>query len=112
MERKDRKRMKYLSSIDEIPDFKNEEEEAEFWATHSLAKIWDKLEDIGSVELDPELKKKIRERYGEKRLLTIRLDQEQIEAAKEIAERKSIGYQTLMRMWITEGINREKIKEV
>jgi len=51
------------------------------------------------------------EKQGEskriKRLLTIRVDPEQIEMTRKIAKRKSIGYQTLMRMWIAEGIERE-----
>jgi hypothetical protein len=32
---------------------------------------------------------------------------EQIAAAKQIAEAKSVGYQTQLRMWIAEGIRRE-----
>lgn len=39
--------MRYLKSLDEIPRFKSEREEAEFWATHSLADIWDQLDPVG-----------------------------------------------------------------
>lgn len=39
--------------------------------------------------------------------LSIRIDPRHVDLAKQIAERKSIGYQTLMRMWIVEGIERE-----
>lgn len=46
-----------------------------------------------------------------KKLLTIRLDPKQIETTRKIAERKSIGYQTLMRMWIAEAIERERRRE-
>jgi predicted DNA binding CopG/RHH family protein len=52
--------------------------------------------------------KKRNENKRIKRLLTIRVDPEQIEATRKIAQRKSIGYQTLMRMWIAEGIERER----
>jgi len=34
----------YIRSLEEIPRFENEAAEAEFWATHSLAKIWSRLE--------------------------------------------------------------------
>jgi hypothetical protein len=33
--------MRYLKSLDEIPDFKSKAQEAEFWSTRSLAEIWD-----------------------------------------------------------------------
>ncbi len=40
------KRMRYLKSLDQIPHFKSESEEAEFWATHSLMDLWDQLEPV------------------------------------------------------------------
>jgi hypothetical protein len=52
--------------------------------------------------------KKQAENRRAKKLLTIRMDPKQIEIARKIAQRKSIGYQTLMRMWIAEGIEREQ----
>jgi predicted DNA binding CopG/RHH family protein len=39
--------------------------------------------------------------------ISLRLTPEQIAAAKQIAEAKSVGYQTQLRMWIAEGIRRE-----
>lgn len=35
-----------LKSLDEIPKFKSEKEEAEFWDTHSISKIWNQLEEV------------------------------------------------------------------
>ncbi len=50
----------------------------------------------------------IRERHAKvERPISIRLVPEQIAAAKKIAARKSVGYQTQLRMWIAEGIQRE-----
>lgn len=86
-----------------IPDFKTAEEEAEFWETHSVSDYWDEFEPV-KVELNPKLKAKIKARANLKRV-TLRLSQEQIAAAKRIAAKKGIPYQTLMRMWIVEGIN-------
>jgi len=54
-------------------------------------------------ELNPELKAEIKARANLKRV-TLRLSQEQIAAARRIANEKGISYQTLMRMWIVEGI--------
>ena len=50
------KRMRYLKSLDEIPHFKNEAEEAEFWATHSLADLWDQLEPV-EIEVLPKARR-------------------------------------------------------
>ena len=51
----------------------------------------------------------IRDRYQRRRksAISIRLDPDQITTAKTIAARKSIGYQTQLRLWIAEGIQRE-----
>lgn len=85
-----------------VPDFKTSEEEAEFWETHSVSDYWDELEQVKE-ELDPKLKAKIKARANLKRV-TLRLSEGQIAATKRIASEKGIPYQTLMRMWIVEGI--------
>ncbi len=89
-----------------IPDFKTAEEEAEFWETHSVSDYWDEFRPVKE-KLDPKLKAKIKSRANLKRV-TLRLSQEQIAAAKRIATEKGIPYQTLMRMWIVEGIKAQR----
>ena len=102
--------MKYLESVEEIPDFKSEEEEIEFWETHSMVDILNELPEV-KVEISGELKKRI-EDHKKKKLLTLRLDPAQIDKAKEIAIKKGIGYLTLMRNWIQQGIERELENQV
>lgn len=46
----------------------------------------------------------------ETKRVNLRLRSSQIEAAKEIAARKDIPYQTLIRSWLAEGIRRENDK--
>ncbi|OGB89999.1 hypothetical protein A2625_01485 [candidate division WOR-1 bacterium RIFCSPHIGHO2_01_FULL_53_15] len=90
-----------------IPRFKSRKEEAEFWDTHDVIDYLGEIKPIKETfNLSPELRAKI---YGrrQKRLLTLRLELNQIENAKYVAGVKGIPYQTLMRMWIMEGINRE-----
>ncbi|WP_243137672.1 BrnA antitoxin family protein [Desulfofundulus thermobenzoicus] len=53
--------------------------------------------------MDPEFKSKIKARANLKKV-TLRLSEGQIAAAKRIAAEKGIPSQTLMRMWIVEGI--------
>ena len=59
------------------------------------------------MELDPALEERILRRVA-KKPVTFRLDLEQIRSAKEIAQRRSLAYQSLLRMWIVEGIERER----
>ncbi len=106
MERsKGRERMRYLKSLDEIPRFKSEREEAEFWATHSLADIWDQLDPV-EIEVVSQ-PRRIMLRQRRKKPVTLRLEEQQIIRAKQLARAKSLSYQALMRSWISEGINRE-----
>ncbi len=92
-----------------IPKFKSEKEEAQFWDTHSPLDYKDTFSDIKeSIEFDPVLLKRVANRRAErKRFLTIRIGQRQVDLTKVIAKEKGLGYQTLMRMWVIEGIHKE-----
>lgn len=93
------KRLIHLKSVEEVPEFHSLEEEAEFWDTHTPIDILDQLEPV-ELEVAGDLKKKI-----EERLLALCLDSDQIKKAKEIAQKKGVGYLALIRRWIQAGIN-------
>jgi predicted DNA binding CopG/RHH family protein len=91
-----------------LPEFQSDEEAAAYFDTHSVAEVWDRLPSGGQVRLSKALEKSIRERHAAaKSPISIRLAPDQIAAAKKIAGAKSVGYQTQLRMWIAEGIQRE-----
>jgi predicted DNA binding CopG/RHH family protein len=91
-----------------LPKFRSDKEAAEYFDSHSIADIWDQLPQAKPAKLSPALAKSIRERHSAtKSPISIRLGPEQIAAAKKIAATKSVGYQTQLRMWIAEGIQRE-----
>jgi hypothetical protein len=92
-----------------IPKFKTEEEEAHFWDTHSPLDYPGEFVDVKEpFEFVPSLLKKAAERRKErKRSLTLRMGQRQIDLAKVIARYRGLGYQTLMRIWVIEGIRQE-----
>jgi predicted DNA binding CopG/RHH family protein len=91
-----------------LPEFRSDKEAAEYFETHSVAGVWDRLPKEQPVKLAAALAKSIRERHARaKRPISLRLVPEQIAAAKRIAAAKSVGYQTQLRMWIAEGIRRE-----
>ena len=91
-----------------LPKFRSDKEEAEYFESHSVAEIWNQLPKARAAKPTPVLAESIRERHrSAKSPISIRLVPEQIAAAKRIAARKSVGYQTQLRMWIAEGIRRE-----
>ena len=88
---------------------KTEKEEASFWDTHSPLDYPDEFSEVKDpFEFAPGLlKKAARSREERKRQLTLRMGQRQIDLAKVIAKYKGLGYQTLMRIWVVEGIRQE-----
>ncbi|MEK9143568.1 MAG: CopG family antitoxin [Patescibacteria group bacterium] len=79
-----------------IPAFKNYEEEANFWDTHSFTEFEDELEDVDIVfELD-----KPREEA-----LVLRVQKNLKKAIEKIARRNALNPSALMRMWLTEKVN-------
>ena len=91
-----------------LPKFQSDRDAAEYFANHSVGGVWDQLPEARKVKPFPALARKIRDRHARaKSPISLRLDPEQIAAAKHIAAAKSVGYQTQLRMWIAEGIRRE-----
>jgi predicted DNA binding CopG/RHH family protein len=99
---------KLLPAKSPLPKFRSNQDAAEYFDSHSVASVWDRLSAAPQVKLAPALTRKIRDRHARaKSPISLRLAPEQIAAAKHIAAAKSVGYQTQLRMWIAEGIRRE-----
>lgn len=91
-----------------LPKFASDQAAADYFERYSVADIWNDLPKAKPAKLSAALEKKIRDRHARtKSPISIRLEPEQIEAAKHIAATKSVAYQTQLRMWIAEGIRRE-----
>jgi predicted DNA binding CopG/RHH family protein len=91
-----------------LPKFQSDREAAEYFETHSVARVWNQLPEAPQAKPSAALAGKIRDRRARaKSPISLRLAPEQIVAAKHIAAAKSVGYQTQLRMWIAEGIRRE-----
>src|SRR6266705_2676549 len=93
----------------EMPKFKNESEEADWWASRagrdyvkgrSTAAKQSGTKMAGS-RLVGHLQKKASVQFA------IRLPGDDLEQARKIATRKGIGYQTLIKMLVHEGLRRE-----
>ncbi len=90
-----------------IPKFKDDREAAEFWATHDSTPYRPELREV-AVKVSPALRRRVAARAEAKKPVTLRLEPRQIAAAKRVARQKSIPYQTLLRMWIAEGLAKER----
>lgn len=81
-----------------VPKFKNEAEEARFWANLNLNEYFEPS-DFKRGLIFPKLK-------HTKRLISIRLPEELIGKVKEKASKLDMPYQSLIRQYIQQGIVR------
>jgi predicted DNA binding CopG/RHH family protein len=84
-------------AMSKLPKFVSEQEEAEFWDTHDSTEFLDETEPIETCFVDQRPPKK---------QITIRLEPSVIEQIKKVASGKGIGYQTLIRMWVMEQLQK------
>lgn len=79
-----------------IPEFKNYEEEAEWWETHNLADYQDEFKTV-----------KVRFSKNLSAGLNIRLDPTTLTQLRKEANQKGIGPTTLVRMLIMDHLNQQ-----
>jgi predicted DNA binding CopG/RHH family protein len=83
---------------EKIPSFQSEEEEREFWANHDATDFIDFSQ--AQQTLMPNLKPTLK-------TISIRLPEPLLESLKVLAHKRDIPYQSLMKMLLAEGIERE-----
>jgi predicted DNA binding CopG/RHH family protein len=78
-----------------IPTFKNEDEEREFWATHDSTDYidWSKAERIIFPNLKPSTES-----------ISLRLPKYLLARIKELANKKDVPYQSLMKIFLSEKV--------
>ena len=87
-----------MKRLKEIPEFKNEEEEADFWSSHDTADYFD-LTELREVSF-PNLKKS-------KGLIPVVLDDRSEEELQELAKERSLDIPVLAAQYVREGIQRD-----
>lgn len=82
----------------QIPEFKNEDEEREFWETHDSTDYidWNKAKKITFSNLKPSVKK-----------ISLRLPETMLEELKLLANKKDVPYQSLLKIFLAERIEKE-----
>jgi len=88
-----------MKKLKEIPDFKSEDEEREFWSTHSSVDYidWSKGKPGRFPNLKPSTK-----------AISIRLPESTISKLKTKANKMDVPYQSLIKIYIENGIEDNK----
>ena len=86
-----------------IPKFKNEDEERDFWATADTSEYfdWSKPEQI----IFPNLKRSTES-------ISLRLPQSLLAMIKEMANKRDVPYQSLMKIFLAEKVEEMRRKAV
>lgn len=84
--------------VKQIPVFKNEEEEREFWAIHDSTEFinWARAKKVTFSNLKPSVKK-----------ISLRLPESMLEELKLLANKRDVPYQSLMKIFLAERIEKE-----
>jgi predicted DNA binding CopG/RHH family protein len=81
-----------------LPQFKSEDEEREFWATHDFT---DYLDQFKPVKLDLSQLKPSTES------ISLRLPSHLLARIKQLANKKDVPYQSLMKMYLSRQVDQE-----
>ncbi|MDQ2741658.1 MAG: BrnA antitoxin family protein [Chloroflexota bacterium] len=93
-----------ISSLEEIPRFNSEQEEAIYWQAHALSDtLWATLPSALEEDLPP-----TRPRT---RSVAIRFDDSTLQRMKALAHRRHKGYQTLLKEFVVERLYEEEKRE-
>lgn len=90
--------MKTITNWDDIPDFDEEKDEAEFWLEHEL----DGRLMAGSIH-QPDSR--------ESTTITLRFDPRMLSRIKRIARSRFLNYQSMMKQWLAERLEDELRKQ-
>jgi hypothetical protein len=92
-----------------LPKFANEEEEADWWASRH-GREFVKRKSAGAAKRGPSRKSSQPVQQLNRATtvqIALRLPEPDLTKARELAMRKGIGYQTLLKMLVHEGLRRE-----
>ncbi len=87
------------NALKQMPKFKNEKEETEFWSSHDSAEYIDyaKAKRAAFPNLKPST-----------RTISIRLPESLIEHIKQLANKRDVPYQSLIKIFLAEKVVEKK----
>lgn len=87
-----------MSKTKKLPEFRTEDEERDFWATHDATDYVDFRRARRAVL--PDLKPSVR-------TISLRLPEAMLEELKLLAHKRDVPYQSLLKMFLAERIEEE-----
>lgn len=89
-----------MKKLKKIPQFKSEDEERDFWATHDLTDYFDmsKAQRVIFPNLKPSTES-----------ISLRLPSHLLARIKEIANKKDVPYQSLMKIFLSEKVEESRV---
>ena len=92
---------KIKTNLKRVPDFRSEDQERQFWSTHDSTELidWKSAERRRFPNLKPSL-----------RTISLRLPVSMIEDLKVLANRRDVPYQSLLKMFLAERLERERTR--
>lgn len=87
-----------MKQLKKIPSFKSEDEEREFWATHDSTEYidWSKAQKTVFPNLKPSTES-----------ISLRLPSFLLARIKQLANKKDVPYQSLMKIFLSEKVEQE-----
>ena len=84
--------------LKQIPEFKNEDEEREFWAEHDSTEYldWDQAERAPFPKLKPSTK-----------TISLRMPESMLNEIRVLANKRDVPYQSLIKVFLQERIDNE-----
>ena len=81
-----------------LPEFQNEDEEREFWATHESTDYidWDRAQTIVFPKLKPSTK-----------TISLRMPESMLDELKLLANKRDVPYQSLLKVFLAERLKEE-----
>lgn len=93
------------------PKFLNEDQEAKWWASAKGREFLKRLAGAGMAKLQKGSALVANLSRGSSVQIALRLPAPDLAKARQIADRKGIGYQTLLKMLVHEGLRRESRRQ-
>jgi len=90
-----------MNTIKQIPQFKNEDEEREFWASHDTTEYFDTSKQVKLVF--PNLRPSTE-------TISLRLPRFMLDQLKKLANKKDVPYQSLIKIFLGEKIKEEFVQ--
>ncbi len=93
-----------------VPAFRNEDDEAKWWASAEGRAFLKRQSDAKTVKKSRGSPLVAGLNRAASVQIALRLPEPDLAQAREIADRKGIGYQTLLKMLVHEGLRREALR--